>query len=187
MFSAGATMDASLRGRMKRGGTRRVLVGDEVFMDVHDDGSVTIEEIAERRSLLKRRTPGKSRGVRAIAANVDQVVVVGAADHPRWDPHLMDRFLVMAEANTLNAVVVVNKSDLVDDAAVLGGPYEGAELVIDEIPIVGKCRDCGESFQYEEIAFGCPNCDSRSVSIESGLELNIKQLEIDEANEGNET
>jgi ribosome biogenesis GTPase len=126
VFSGGGTIDASLRGRMKRGSTQRVLVGDEVILHVHGDESVTIEEIAERRSLLKRRTPGKSRGVRAIAANVDQVVVVGAADHPRWDPHLMDRFLVMAEANRLPAVVVVNKSDLVDDAAALGGPYEAA-------------------------------------------------------------
>lgn len=63
--------------------------------------------------------------------------------------------------------------------ATAGGPYEGAELVINEIPLVGKCRSCGKSFEYKEIALGCPACESVSIEIESGLELNIKELEID--------
>ena len=126
VFSNGETLDASLRGRMKRGRAKRVLVGDEVLLHAHGDGSLTIEEVAERRTVLQRRTPGKSRGVRAIAANLDQVIVVGAADQPRWDAHLMDRFLVVAETNHLPAVVVVNKADLVSDAASLGEPYDAA-------------------------------------------------------------
>ncbi|MCH8256026.1 MAG: GTPase RsgA, partial [Gemmatimonadetes bacterium] len=126
MFSNGETLDASLRGRMKRGEAKRVLVGDEVLLHAHENGSVTIEEVAERRTVLRRRMPGKSRGVRSIAANLDQVIVVGAADRPRWDTHLIDRFLVVAETNHLPAVVVVNKADLVDDAASLGEPYGAA-------------------------------------------------------------
>jgi hydrogenase nickel incorporation protein HypA/HybF len=63
--------------------------------------------------------------------------------------------------------------------ATTGGPYEGAELVINEIPLVGKCRSCGRSFEYREIALGCPECESTSIDIESGLELSIRELEID--------
>ena len=92
VFSNGETLDASLRGRMKRGEAKRVLVGDEVLLHAHENGSVTIEEVAERRTVLRRRMPGKSRGVRSIAANLEQVIVVGAADRPRWDTHLIDRF-----------------------------------------------------------------------------------------------
>ena len=52
--------------------------------------------------------------------------------------------------------------------------------VINEIPFVGRCRSCDKSFGYQELALGCPNCGSMSVEIESGLELNIKELEVDE-------
>ena len=136
VFSNGETLDASLRGRMKRRRDKRVLVGDEVLLHAHENGSVTIEDVAERRSLLQRRTPGKSRGVRLIAANLDQVILVGAADRPRWDAHLMDRFLVVAETNHLTAVVVVNKADLVDDAASLGEPYHAAgyDVIVTSVP-----------------------------------------------------
>ena len=59
------------------------------------------------------------------------------------------------------------------------GPYERAELFINEIPLAGRCRSCGRSFEYREIALGCPECASVSVDIESGLELAVKELEID--------
>ncbi len=136
MFSNGETLDTSLRGRMKRGDKMRVLVGDNVLLDEHPDGSVTIEEINERRNVLKRRTPGKTRRTRTVAANVDQVIVVGAADRPRWDPQLMDRFLVVAEVNGLSATVVVNKADLTQDAESLGDAYRAAgyEVLVTSVP-----------------------------------------------------
>ena len=136
VFSNDETLDASLRGRMKRGHKMRVLVGDDVLLHEHPDGSVTIEEINERRNVLKRRRPGKTRGTRTVAANVDQVIVVGAADRPRWDPQLMDRFLVVAEANGLSATVVVNKADLAEDAESLGDVYRAAgyEVLVTSVP-----------------------------------------------------
>ena len=136
VFSNGDTLDASLRGRMKRNTGKRVLVGDAVWLHAQEDQSFTIEEIGERRSVLQRRTPGKSRGFRAIAANVDQVIVVGAADDPRWDAHLMDRFVVVAEANHLPATIVVNKADLVSGASSLGKPYRAAgyDVIVTSVP-----------------------------------------------------
>lgn len=136
VFSNNETLDASLRGRMKRGHKMRVLVGDDVLLEEHPDGSLTIEEIKERRTVLKRRTPGKTRRTRTVAANLDQVIVVGAADRPRWDPQLMDRFLVVAEANGLSATVVVNKADLNKDAESLGEAYRtaGYEVLVTSVP-----------------------------------------------------
>lgn len=122
---------ASLRGRMKQQ-TGRVLVGDHVTLGFHPDGSVTIEAIGERRSLLRRRNPGsgRGRGVREVAANVDHVVVVGAAREPAWEPHLVDRFVAVAEASGLAVVVVVNKCDLLESAAALAAPYRQAGYVV---------------------------------------------------------
>jgi ribosome biogenesis GTPase len=99
------------------------LVGDLVKLHVHTDGSVTIEGVQPRRSLLRRRSPAKRHGIRNVAANVDQVVVVGAASHPDWDSHMIDRFTAVAAANELPIVVVVNKCDLIEDPELLGAPY----------------------------------------------------------------
>jgi len=118
--------EASLRGRFKQQHRKRIFVGDRVVLHEHSDGSRTIEEVAERKSLLRRRSPGKSSGERIVAANIDQVVVVGAARRPDWNPNLVDRFLAVAEANALEVVVVVNKCDLVDDASQLTVPYIAA-------------------------------------------------------------
>jgi hydrogenase nickel incorporation protein HypA/HybF len=66
------------------------------------------------------------------------------------------------------------------DVIVSGGPYDGVELVINDIPLAGRCRDCGRRFEYQEIALGCPACGSVGVDIESGLELSVRELEIDD-------
>lgn len=126
MFRDGDVVEATLRGRLKHGPGDRVLVGDRVELAVHPDGSATIERVLTRRTLLKRRSPGRATGERAVAANVDQVIVVGAAAQPRWDPALIDRFTAVAAANELPALVVVNKCDLVEDCAAMTEPYRSA-------------------------------------------------------------
>ncbi|HLB35413.1 MAG TPA: ribosome small subunit-dependent GTPase A [Gemmatimonadales bacterium] len=126
VVSAGEVLTASLRGRVKHGDVDRILVGDRVTLGVHSDGSVTIEGVEARRSVLRRRSPGKRRGSRAVAANVDQVVVVGSVREPVWDPCLVDRFVAVAEANQLPAVLVINKCDLISELGELAAPYEAA-------------------------------------------------------------
>lgn len=123
VFCHGELLAASLRGRMKQGREERVLVGDRVRLAVHQDGSATIEAVERRETLLRRRMPGGRRGVRAVVANVEQVIVVGAVREPDWDPYLMDRFLAVSEANQLRAVLVINKCDLTLEAESLVRPY----------------------------------------------------------------
>lgn len=118
-LDTGEVVVATLRGRLKleqRTGDR-VVTGDRVSLRRHADGSSTIENIAERESELARRAPGGGRRAKVIVANVDQAVVVMAVARP--EPHLrmLDRFLVLAEANYLPAVVVANKVDLVGAGA----------------------------------------------------------------------
>lgn len=132
VFCGGDVLTASLRGRVKHRDEERILVGDRVHLSVHREGAVTIEGVEPRRSVLNRRSPGKRRGVRAVVANVDQVVVVGSVREPAWDPFLMDRFLAVSEANDLSVLLVINKCDLSagpedpTGPAPLAAPYEGA-------------------------------------------------------------
>ena len=67
--------------------------------------------VEPRTTLLERRVP-EGRGTRPVAANIDQVLVVTASTHPAPIPQLIDRLLVVAEANSIPASVVVNKVDL---------------------------------------------------------------------------
>ncbi len=129
----GTVYEVSLRGRLKKadvgrraGGTIRrdtetasretvkLAVGDRVRLERDERGQVhAIAGILPRTSRLARRAPGGARGERVMAANVDQVVVVFAAARPDPHPRMLDRFLVIAEANGLLARIVVNKVDLV--------------------------------------------------------------------------
>jgi ribosome biogenesis GTPase len=132
----GTVVEASLRGRVKKSNagrradgslrrdtiasaaeTLKLAVGDRVLLE-HETASRAwaIAEILPRRSRLARRAPGGGQGERIVAANVDQVVVVFAAANPEPHPRMLDRFLVIAEANELAARVVINKVELVGGA-----------------------------------------------------------------------
>lgn len=97
----------------------KLAVGDEVEIEQDDAGaSWAIAAIHPRRSQLARRAPGGGYGQRIVAANVDQVLVVFAAANPEPHPRMLDRFLIIAEANDIAARVVINKSDLVSPESV---------------------------------------------------------------------
>jgi ribosome biogenesis GTPase len=98
--------------------TLKLSVGDDVLLEPGERGEAwAIAEILPRRSRLARRMPGGGKGERVLAANVDQVVVVFAAAKPEPHPRMLDRFLVIAEGNDLSARVVINKTELVGEAA----------------------------------------------------------------------
>ena len=102
---------AVLSGQAQRE-AHKVVVGDVVRLEPEPGGALhAIVGIEPRRTVLERRVP-EGRGTRPIAANVDQVFVVTAATHPEPIPQLIDRLLVVAEANDISAAVVVNKVDL---------------------------------------------------------------------------
>jgi hydrogenase nickel incorporation protein HypA/HybF len=53
----------------------------------------------------------------------------------------------------------------------------GAKLIIDEIPAVTLCQDCGE--RYSTIKYGkiCPKCNSENTYLITGNEIIIKEIE----------
>jgi ribosome biogenesis GTPase len=107
----GAEVRAVLRGKVKLD-TPKVVVGDVVRLEADPGGDLHgIVGIEPRRTVLERRVP-EGRGVRPIAANVDQVFVVTATRAPDPIPQLIDRLLVLAEADGIAAAVVLNKVDL---------------------------------------------------------------------------
>jgi ribosome biogenesis GTPase len=121
----GETYPASLRGRLKQGEHEKLAVGDDVTIECGErDDAWSIVEILPRRSKLARRAPGGGPGERVVAANLDQVVVVFAIAEPEPHVRMLDRFLVIAEANDLASRVVVNKVELAPTETHLFGEYE---------------------------------------------------------------
>lgn len=57
-------------------------------------------------------------------------------------------------------------------------PLEGAELVIDEVPVCLRCERCKHEWQIEAPAFGCPACKNGQVTLISGRELEISSIEL---------
>lgn len=116
---SGEVQEVSLRGRVKheRGEAGKLAVGDRVVLEQDSRGHTwAIAEILPRKSQLARRAPGSGIGERVVAANLDQVVVVFAAAKPEPHVRMLDRFLVIAEANDLAAIIVINKIELVHEA-----------------------------------------------------------------------
>jgi len=111
VMTADGEVRAVLSGKTKRD-TPRVVVGDRVTLLPDPVGGLyAINDVAERKTLLERRVP-LGRGTRPIAANIDTVFVVTSNRDPAPVPQLIDRLLVVAEANDIPAAVVINKVDL---------------------------------------------------------------------------
>jgi len=108
-----------LRGRLKQG--RRlgdiVAVGDWVDMTPLPDGEGIIEAIEPRQRMLSRLAPTpRGEYQQIIIANPDQAVFVFACARPELRAGMLDRFLVVAEKQSIPVLIVANKIDLVGTA-----------------------------------------------------------------------
>ena len=120
----GSLLECRLRGRVKqdRGNSDLVVIGDRVAVAPLADGDAMIEAVEPRRTRFSRRQPGPRGSWKEdmIVANLDQVLVVFACADPMPHLRMVDRFLVVAEHNQVEAVVVANKVDLVGLPAARG-------------------------------------------------------------------
>jgi len=112
----GSMIEASLRGRLKREVRvgDRVVIGDRVRVEPAPSpagDAWVIEAVEPRQSSIVRRS-GPGRKPKVVAANVDRVVVVVALRSPDPRAEVIDRMLVLAEADQIPAVIVLNKIDL---------------------------------------------------------------------------
>ena len=65
-------------------------------------------------------------------------------------------------------------------------PLEEAVLSIEEVPVVATCNDCEKEWTISTPAFNCPACNSGSLEILSGRELDIESIELAEE-DGNDS
>ncbi|MGE5379461.1 MAG: ribosome small subunit-dependent GTPase A [Methylocystaceae bacterium] len=92
-------LECRSRGRLKKD---LVLSGDRVGVTDLGNGQGVVELVLPRACEL----------VRPPIANVDTVIVVVAQNNPPPSLWLLDRLLVLIECQSLNPLIVINKSDL---------------------------------------------------------------------------
>jgi hydrogenase nickel incorporation protein HypA/HybF len=57
---------------------------------------------------------------------------------------------------------------------------QNARLIMEIVPLGGRCNACGEEFQVGEVkyVFACPLCGSKSFVITQGREMELSHMEI---------
>lgn len=70
------------------------------------------------------------------------------------------------------------------DIAAEGTVLEGSRLMIEEIPVIVNCPNCGEVELPNIQRFRCPNCDAITPEMIHGKELEISALEYEEDDPG---
>lgn len=110
-------------------------VGDWAYIQLFDDDSfAVIHELFSRKSLLKRKTPGKKIEYQLIAANVDTALVMQSVDN-NFNIRRLERYLVMVYESNIKPIVLLSKCDLIsiDETKI-----KEAEIhkVMQDIPIV---------------------------------------------------
>jgi len=111
----GSVVQARLRGRLKNRPrtTDLCVIGDHVVLSRPDDRSIVVEEVLPRHSRFSRRQPGRGPIKEdVLVANLDQLLVTFCHGRPVLKTRLLDRFLVIAEHQDVQPIIVMNKADL---------------------------------------------------------------------------
>jgi ribosome biogenesis GTPase len=88
-------------------------VGDWVLANFYDENTFAIiHEILPRKSLLKRKTPGKKVDFQLIAANIDVAFIVQSLNE-NFNLRRLERYLVMANESNIQPIVLLSKCDLI--------------------------------------------------------------------------
>jgi ribosome biogenesis GTPase len=116
-FADGNKLLCRIRGNLRLKGfeaTNPVTVGDDV--EVEDAGGTgLITEVHDRKNYIIRKSVKLSKQIQIIAANMDRAFVVSTPVLPKISLGFIDRFLATAEAYSIPAGIIFNKSDIYDD------------------------------------------------------------------------
>lgn len=97
----------------------RVLCTPDVASEVEtasDLPKCVVQNLAPRTAEIKRLDPHSPGLAHVLAANMDQVLIVASYLSPPIKWGLIDRYLVLAEAEGIGAAIVLNKKDLLVEA-----------------------------------------------------------------------
>ncbi len=90
-------------------------VGDWVVVQCFDDDSLAIiHHVLPRKSLLKRKDPGKAVEFQLIAANIDYAFIMQSVDL-NFNLNRLERYFVMASESKIQPIIILSKIDLISE------------------------------------------------------------------------
>ena len=120
------------RGIFKKNGVT-LMVGDNVDIEILPDGDGVINAIDKRKNAFERPP----------IANIDVFVIVFSVSKPKPNFDVIDKFLIMAEYNDVEAIICMNKCDLAsrEEQDAIIARYKDAYKVIAASGKTGKGLD----------------------------------------------
>ncbi|MDD3050758.1 MAG: ribosome small subunit-dependent GTPase A [Candidatus Cloacimonetes bacterium] len=116
----GEIVNCVIGGRLKiiNFETRSLLaIGDWVNVDVSDNPRV--EEILPRTNSISRFTEDSYQTEVILAANIDLLVITASYFNPDIRFGLIDRYLCSAALRNIEAIICINKIDLIEDRSIM--------------------------------------------------------------------
>jgi len=109
-------LPAELTGKILYGAESNLdlpTVGDWVNVQYYNENTfAVIHDILPRKSLLKRKTPGKKIEYQLVGANIDIAFIVQSLDFDFNIPRL-ERYLIMSHESNITPIILFSKSDLI--------------------------------------------------------------------------
>lgn len=105
VYHEGKTIHAIAMGKLRLG--LKPVVGDEVEIEYIAPDYV-IQKIHPRKNALKR----------PLVANIDQAFIVMSTKDPMFSYQLVDRLIFLVSLENIEPIIVLNKTDLVDESFV---------------------------------------------------------------------
>ena len=188
----GKVYQCRIKGKFRLKGiksTNPIAVGDFVDFELetkNDTVTGVINRIQERKNYIVRKSVNLSKQTHIIASNIDQVFLLITINNPPTFTSFIDRFLVTAEAYSVNTILLFNKVDAYDEDTLLEVKYLAAmyrDIGYECIGIsakTGKNIDKVKQLMHDKVSmFAGHSGVGKSTlvnTIEPGLELKTKEI-----------
>jgi ribosome biogenesis GTPase len=156
----GDFIECRMKGKFRIKGiksTNPIAVGDIVDFELDETSDAitgTIYNIHNRKNYIVRKSVNLSHQMHIIASNIDQVFLLITINNPPTTFNFIDRFLATAEAYGIEAILIFNKIDTLD------------ELTLDEQLYMQHV--------YQEIGYKCLRVSSTE---KKGIEILMEMME----------
>jgi len=157
LFHRGREFDCIVPSEIAVRQKSALAVGDRVITE-EADGVCRLAEILPRLTVLSRPDPNNPHRERLIAANIDVVIHVVSVRKPPLRPRLIDRFLIAIQRGGAQALICVNKIDLVppDERAGELAPLEVYRAL--DVPVIACSSKSGDGLEELRAAVAGKTC-----------------------------
>jgi ribosome biogenesis GTPase len=118
------------------------VTGDWVMAQIMDRSLAIIHQVLPRKTMLKRKTPGKKIEFQAIASSIDTALLVQALDDD-FSLRRLERYLVMTREGGIRPLVLLSKSDLISEVEV-ETHFEEVKKIAGDAEVIAFSNETGK-------------------------------------------